>query len=91
MNNSNIKNKWDVCVPLRDNLGATVTWMKVGIAFQGYEKDHISVTLNASPIPFDGKIKLFLFEPKEKTSRDMKYQAPAGANEPTFDDDDIPF
>ncbi len=87
--------RFDVCSPRPRKDSDKPYWHRVGTAFEG-EKG-ISITFDSLPMPDkEGRVSVFLFEPKEKTgaaSPSKSAGAPVAPRRSTGDDMDelIPF
>lgn len=77
--------RWDVLSP-RPKKDGGVFWHRVGTAFQG-EKG-INLVFDSLPLPdTEGKVRVSLFEPRQK---DSAGNTPARPRQAALDDD-IPF
>ena len=78
----------------KDSNGKTF-WNKCGVAFLSKNGSGYNLLLDAIPAPQEGSYKLFLFEPKDNSSKDSS--PPNSSSRPTAKldtaslDDDIPF
>jgi hypothetical protein len=83
--------RFDVMSPRKRKDQEKTFWHRVGTAFEG-EKG-ISITLDSLPLPdAEGRVSMFLFEPREKT--ESRPAPPAGAQRASVKDelsDEVPF
>lgn len=86
--------RWDVCSPRPRKDSDKPYWHRVGTAWEG-EKG-LSITFDSLPLPDkEGRVAVFLFEPKEKPAemQQAQQQSPPVRRGSMKDqlNDDIPF
>ena len=80
--------RFDVMAPRPGREEGKTFWHRVGTAWEG-EKG-IGIEFDSLPIPDkEGKVKVRLFEPREKPQ--TQERVPGSAKTPVNIDDDIPF
>jgi hypothetical protein len=86
--------RFDVCAPRFNAKTEKTFWHRVGTAFEG-EKG-ISITFDSLPLPDkDGRVSVFLFEPREKGEKTIPAAQADGeriaSRKSAAMDDEIPF